>query len=320
MGAQMTRIAVLDDWQNVARAYADWSALPKGAELVVFNDHLRDAELVAERLKDFDVVCIMRERTPFPRAMFERLPKLRLLVSTGPRNASIDLAAAKERGVTVCGTSSTGHPTAELAWGLILGLARRIAFEDRAVREGRWQSTIGVDMKGKRLGVIGLGRLGSRVAAVGRAFEMDVVAWSQNLTAERAAEAGVRLVAKDELLRTADVVSLHLVLSPRSRGVIGAAELALMKPSALLVNTSRGPLIDEAALIAALRERRISGAGLDVYDEEPLPADHPLRRLDNVLLTPHLGYVTEDTYRAFYGETVEAIVAFLAGAPVRVMG
>jgi phosphoglycerate dehydrogenase-like enzyme len=316
----MTRIAVLDDWQNVARSYADWSVLPKDAEVVVFNDHLRDPELVAERLKDFEIVCIMRERTPFPRAMFERLPKLKLLVSTGPRNASIDLAAAKERGVTVCGTASTGHPTAELAWGLILGLARRIAFEDRAMREGRWQSTIGVDMKGKRLGVIGLGRLGGRVAAVGRAFEMDVVAWSENLTAERAAEAGAKRVAKDELLRTADVVSLHLVLSPRSRGVIGAAELALMKPTALLVNTSRGPLIDEAALIAALRAKRIAGAGLDVYDEEPLPSEHPLRRLDNVLLTPHLGYVTEDTYRVFYGETVEAIAAFLAGSPVRVMG
>ena len=315
----MTRIAVLDDWQNVARDCADWSALPKGAEVVVFNDHQPDEAKVAERLKDFDIVCIMRERTPFPRSLFERLPKLKLLVSTGPRNASIDLAAAKERGVTVCGTSSTAHPTAELAWGLILGLARKIAFEDRAMREGRWQSTIGVDLKGKRLGVIGLGRLGGRVAAVGRAFEMDVVAWSQNLTVERAAEAGVALATKEELLRSSDFISLHLVLSPRSRGVIGAAELALMKPSAFLVNTSRGPLIDEAALLDALRGERIAGAGLDVYDEEPLPARHPLRGLDNVLLTPHLGYVTETTYRVFYGETVEAIAAYLGGAPVRVM-
>lgn len=315
----MTRVAVLDDWQNVARRFADWSVLPNDVEVVVFNDHLRDVEPVAERLKDFEIVCIMRERTPFQRALFERLPKLRLLVTTGPRNASIDLEAAKERGVTVCGTSALGHPTAELTWGLILGLSRRIAFEDRAMREGRWQSTVGVDMKGKRLGVLGLGRLGSRVAAVGRALEMDVAAWSQNLTAERAAAVGAALVDKDELLATSDVVTLHLVLSPRTRGLIGAAELARMKPTALLVNTSRGPLIDEAALLAALRERRIAGAALDVYDVEPLPGDHPLRRLDNVLLTPHLGYVTEDTYRAFYRETVEAIGAFLAGAPVRVI-
>lgn len=315
----MTRVAVLDDWQNVARRFADWSVLPKDVEVAVFNDHLPDLEPLAERLKDFDVVCIMRERTPFTRALFERLPKLKLLVTTGPRNASIDLEAAKARGVTVCGTSALGHPTAELTWGLILGLARRIAFEDRAMREGRWQSTIGVDMKGKRLGVIGLGRLGSRVAAVGRAFEMDVVAWSQNLTAERAEAVGAKLVGKDELLATSDVVTLHLVLSPRTRGIIGAAELARMKPEALLINTSRGPLIDEQALLAALRERRIAGAALDVYDVEPLPADHPLRRLDNVLLTPHLGYVTEDTYRVFYRETVEAIGAFLAGAPVRVI-
>lgn len=316
----MTRVAVLDDWQNVARTYGDWSVLPKDVEVVVFNDHLPDLEPLVARLADFEIVCIMRERTPFTRALFERLSRLKLLVTTGPRNASIDLAAAKERGVTVCGTAALGHPTAELAWGLILGLARHVPKEDRAMREGRWQSTVGVDLKGKRLGVVGLGRLGSRVAAVGRAFEMDVVGWSQNLTEARAAEVGVRPVAKDELLRTSDFVSLHLVLSPRSRGTVGAAELASMKPSAFLINTSRGPLVDEAALVAALRARKIAGAGLDVYDVEPLPADHPLRRLDNVLLTPHLGYVTEDTYRMFYAETVEGVAAFLRGAPVRVIG
>jgi phosphoglycerate dehydrogenase-like enzyme len=320
MGAQMTRVAVLDDWQNVARSYADWSVLPKDVEVVVFNDHLAELEPLAARLAGFEVVCIMRERTPFTRALFERLPRLKLLVTTGPRNASIDLAAARERGVTVSGTGALGYPTAELAWGLILGLARRIPVEDRAMREGRWQSTIGVDLKGKRLGVIGLGRLGSRVAAVGRAFEMEVVAWSQNLTEARAAAAGARLLGKDELLRTSDFVSLHLVLSERTRGVLGAAELASMKRTAFLINTSRGPLVEEAALLEALRERRIAGAGLDVYDVEPLPADHPLRRLDNVLLTPHLGYVTEDAYRTFYGETVESVAAFLRGAPVRVLG
>jgi len=316
----VTRVAVLDDWQNVARSFGDWSVLPKDVEVVVFNDHLPDLEPLVARLADFEIVCIMRERTPFTRAVFERLPKLKLLVTTGPRNASIDLVAARERGVVVSGTAALGHPTAELAWGLILGLARHIPVEDRAMRGGAWQSTVGVDLKGKRLGVVGLGRLGSRVAAVGRAFEMDVVAWSQNLDEARAREAGARLVSKDELLRTSDFVSLHLVLSPRSRGVVGAAELASMKPSAFLVNTSRGPLVDEAALVAALRARRIAGAGLDVYDVEPLPVAHPLRGLDNVLLTPHLGYVTEDTYRMFYAETVESVAAFLRGAPVRVVG
>jgi phosphoglycerate dehydrogenase-like enzyme len=261
----------------------------------------------------------MRERTPFPRRLLERLPNLKLLVTTGARNASIDVAAAGERGVTVCGTTGLGSPTAELTWGLILGLVRNIPFDDRTIREGGWQTTIGPNLEGKLLGVIGLGNLGSRVAAVGKALGMEVIAWSQNLTAERAAGQGARLVSKEELLSTADVVTIHLVLSDRTRGLIGTNDIGLMKPSSYLVNTSRGPIVDEAALIEALRNRRIAGAALDVYDEEPLPADHPLRSLPNTVLTPHIGYVTTDNYRAFYGGAVEDVAAFLAGSPLRVI-
>jgi phosphoglycerate dehydrogenase-like enzyme len=315
----VTRVAILDDYQGVALGLADWSRLPADVEVVVFRDHLADLDAVAARLAEFEVVVAMRERTPFPRALFARLPRLRCLVTTGMRNAAIDLGTAAGQGVLVCGTDGLPSPTAELTWGLILALLRRIPAEDRAVRDGRWQESLGLGLHDKTLGVIGLGRLGSRVARVGRAFEMRVLAWSQNLTAERAAEAGATRVDRDELLARSDVVTLHLVLSERTRGLIGARELALMKPSAYLVNTSRGPLVDEAALVRALREGTIAGAGLDVYDEEPLPRDHPLRRLPNTVLTPHLGYVTEETYRVFYGQALEDVEAFLRGQPTRVL-
>jgi phosphoglycerate dehydrogenase-like enzyme len=315
----MTRIAILDDYQDAARRLADWARLPAGAELTVFRDHLADLHAVAARLADFDVVVAMRERTPFSRALLERLPRLRLLVTTGMRNAAIDLQAAVDRGVVVCGTGGLPYPTAELAWGLVLSLMRRIPREDRATREGRWQETVGLGLNGKTLGVLGLGTLGSRVARFGRAFEMEVLAWSQNLTAERAAELGAVRVEKDDLLARSDVVSIHLVLSERTRGLIGARELGLMKRTAYLVNTSRGPIVDETALVRALREGTIAGAGLDVYDEEPLPLDHPLRGLPSTVITPHLGYVTEETYRIFYGQALEDILAFLRGEPVRVL-
>ena len=313
----MTRVAILDDYQGVARRMADWTSLPAGTELVIFADHLNDAGAVAARLADFDAVVAMRERTAFPRALLEKLPRLRLLVTTGMRNASIDVGAAVERGVIVCGTAGLPYPTAELTWGLILALVRRIPTEDRATREGRWQVSCGLGLSGKTLGVIGLGGLGSRVAKVGRAFEMDVIAWSQNLTAARAAEVGATLVAKDDLLARADVVSIHLVLGDRTRRLIGARELSRMKRTAYLVNTSRGPIVDEAALVAAVRQGTIAGAGLDVYDEEPLPLDHPLRNLPNTVITPHLGYVTEEGYRIFYGQALEDVKAWLAGKPVR---
>jgi phosphoglycerate dehydrogenase-like enzyme len=315
----MAQVAILDDYQNVARRMADWASLPAGNEVVVFADHLSGTDAVAKRLADFEAVVAMRERTPFPRALLERLPRLKLLVTTGMRNASIDVAAAIERGITVCGTAGLPYPTAELAWGLILGLFRRIPTEDRATREGRWQVSCGLGLNGKTLGVIGLGGLGSRVAKIGRAFEMDVIAWSQNLTAARATEVGATLVTKDELLARSDVVSIHLVLGERSRGLIGARELARMKPTAYLVNTSRGPIVDEAALVEAVRKGTIAGAGLDVYDEEPLPLDHPLRNLPNTVITPHLGYVTEEGYKIFYGHALEDVKGWLAGQPVRVL-
>ena len=315
----MARVAILDDYQNVARRMADWASLPAGTEVVVFADHLSGTDAVAKRLADFDAVVAMRERTPFPRALLERLPKLKLLVTTGMRNASIDVAAAIERGITVCGTAGLPYPTAELTWGLILGLFRRIPSEDRATREGRWQVSCGLGLNGKTLGVIGLGGLGSRVAKIGRAFEMDVIAWSQNLTAARATEAGATLVTKDELLARSDVVSVHLVLGDRTRGLLGARELARMKPTAYLVNTSRGPIVDENALVDAVRKGTIAGAGLDVYDEEPLPLDHPLRNLPNTVITPHLGYVTEEGYKIFYGHALEDVKGWLAGQPMRVL-
>jgi phosphoglycerate dehydrogenase-like enzyme len=313
----MMRVAILDDYQRVALAMADWQSLHPQAEMQAFADHLDDLDAVARRLHTFECVVAMRERTPFPRALFEKLPNLRLLVTSGTRNAAIDLAAASERKVQVCGTDMLPYPTAELTWGLILALFRHIPQEDRATRAGRWQTTLGIGLKGKTLGLLGLGRLGGQVARVGLAFGMEVIAWSQNLTAERAAEAGAALVSKDELFQRADIVSVHLVLSPRSRGLVGAAELQRMKKTAFLVNTSRGPIVDEAALLASLRERRIAGAGLDVFEPEPLPKGHPVLALDNVVITPHLGYVTEEGYRIAYGHAVENIRAFLEGKVLR---
>ena len=313
----MKRCAIIDDYQGCALEVADWSALAPGVEVEAFPDHVADEDEFARRYGGFEIICAMRERTPFPRSMFEKLPRLELLLTSGMRNLSIDGAAARDHGVTVCGTLSLGYPTAELTWGLILALARSIPAEDRATRAGGWQQTLGVGLEGKVLGIVGLGRLGSRVAKVGTALGMEVIAWSQNLTGERCREIGVALADKETLLRSSDVISIHLLLSERTRGLIGASDLAMLKPEAFLVNTSRGPIVDEAALIGALENRAIAGAGLDVFDIEPLPADHPFRRLDNTVITPHLGYVSVENYRGFYGGMVEDIRAWLAGEPIR---
>jgi phosphoglycerate dehydrogenase-like enzyme len=314
----MPRIAVLDDYQSAAARFSDWSAVPD-ADVVEFPDHLADEDAVAERLRDFDVVVAMRERTEFRRSLLERLPNLRLLVTTGRRNKSIDVEAANERGITVCGTGILPTGTAELTWGLILAVARHIPREDASVRAGGWQETVGTDLAGARLGVLGLGNQGSQVARVGLAFDMDVVAWSENLTDERAAEVGARRVDKDELFATSDVVTIHTLLSKRTRGLVGADDLGRMKPTAILINTSRGPIVDEAALLDALQAGTIGGAGLDVFETEPLPADHPLRSAPRTVLTPHVGYVTEKTYEVFYREAVEDVAAFVAGAPIRTL-
>jgi phosphoglycerate dehydrogenase-like enzyme len=311
---------VLDDYQQVASTHADWDAL--GAqEVTFFREHLGGPDDVVAALEPYDVVVAMRERTAFPAHVLERLPHLGLLVTTGPANVAIDVAAARERGVTVSGTGgvSPSTPTVEMTWALILAAARHVPAEDRAVREGGWQHTVGRDLSGRRLGVVGLGGLGRPVATVGLAFGMDVVAWSQHLDPDDARAAGVTPVDKDELLATSDVVTIHLKLSERTTGLIGRDELARMKPTALLVNTSRGPIVDEAALLAALREKRIAGFGADTFDTEPLPSSHPLRAEPRALLTPHLGYVTEDTYRDFYAGMVQAIEAWLAGRPINVL-
>jgi phosphoglycerate dehydrogenase-like enzyme len=304
-------VAVLDDYQGVALELADWSPVLSRATVDVYNDHLANPDAVVERLAPYDVLCVMRERTPLRRDLIERLPRLKLIASTGPRNASIDSAAAKERGITVLHTGYTSSPTIELTWALILAGARHVISENASLRAGGWQRSVGEDMANKTLGIIGLGNIGSRVAKVGLAFGMQVIAWSQNLTAEAAAAGGARLVSKEELLRTADVVSIHLVLSGRTTGLIGAAELALMKPSARLVNTSRGPIVVEAALIDALANHRIAGAALDVFDTEPLPPQHPFRRLGNLLATPHIGYVSRGLYERFYRDSVSNIAAWL---------
>lgn len=317
--ARGLRIAVLDDYQQVALSSADWRALPPDSEVQVFQDHLDDEAALAQRLRTFQVIVAMRERTPFPRSLLEQLPELRLLITTGARNASIDVAAARERGVVVSGTGGLPYPTAELTWGLILALARNIPQEDSAVRQGAWQTALGVGISGKTLAVLGLGRLGTQVARIGRAFGANVIAWSPNLTRERAAAAEVEWVDKEQLLSRADFLTIHLVLGAKTRGLIGAAELALLKRTAYLVNTSRGPIIEEPALISALRERRIAGAGLDVFDLEPLASDHPLRTLPNTVITPHIGYVTRETYEIFYREAIEDIRAFAQGAPLRVI-
>lgn len=305
-------VAVLDDYQNAALRLADWSVLDGRAAITIFNDHLADADAVVERLKGFDVLCVMRERTPLPRAVLERLPRLKLVVSTGARNAAIDAEAAAERGVALAFTGYTSAPTIEMTWALILAASRHIVHENLAFRRGAWQQGIGIGLAGKTLGVLGLGRVGGAVAEVGALFGMKVITWSPNMTPERAAERGATAVTKAELLRRSDVLTLHMVLSPKTRGLLGAEDLAQMKTSSLLVNTSRGPLVDEAALLSALTSRRIALAALDVFDTEPLPADHPLRSLENVLGTPHIGYVADDLYRIFYGDTVKALDGWLA--------
>jgi phosphoglycerate dehydrogenase-like enzyme len=306
-------ISVLDDYQHVALSLADWSVLDTRATVTVFNDHLADSDAVVERLEPFDIVCVMRERTPMTRSVIERLPRLRLIASTATRNASIDLTAAEERGVQVAHTGYTSAPTIELTWALILGGARSIIAENASLRSGGWQRFIGDDIAGRTLGVLGLGNIGGAVAKIGTAFGMNVIAWSQNLTAERAAEVGAELVSKEELFRRADVVSVHLVLSGRTRGLVGAPELSIMKPTARLVNTSRGPIVAEADLIAALKAQKIASAAVDVFDQEPLPLDHPFRTLANLLATPHIGYVSRGLYARFYQDTVENIRRWLNG-------
>lgn len=313
------RVAILDDYQGVARDLADWSQLPPGSDLTVFDRPLGDEAAVAAALEPFDVLVIMRERTPFPASLIGRLPKLKLLVTTGARNNAIDLAACAARGIPVCGTRMVGTPTAELTWGLILALAKRIPAEERALREGRWQTGLTGDLAGKRLGLVGLGKLGGKVAQVGLAFGMEVAAWSPNLTDERAAAAGVIRLEKRDLFATSDVVSVHLVLSERTRGVVGADEIGAMKPTAFLVNTSRAGLVDEAALIHALRHGHIGGAGIDVFPIEPLPENSLWLDLPNTVLTPHLGYVTRENYAVFYRDALEDILAWTAGSPVRLL-
>ena len=312
------KIAILDDYQNVASSLADWDSL--AADVVVFTKAFRDSDEAVRALAGFDVLVAMRERTPFPAEVLERLTGLRLLVSTGPVNAAIDVAAARRHGITVCGTGYESHPTIEHTWALILGAARNLPAEAESMRTGGWQVTAGEGLHGKTLGLLGLGRVGSAVARVGQAFGMSTIAWSQHLTAETAAEHGARAVTKQQLFTESDVLSIHVVLSERTRGLVAAAELGSMKPSAVLVNTSRGPVVDEAALIGALSEGRIRGAAIDVFDIEPLPADHRLRSLPNALLTGHVGYVTRDLYTIFYRDAVEDIAAYQAGAPIRLMG
>lgn len=315
------RCALLDDYQKVALSLADWPSIAEAVEVFPLHRHFEEEDELVAAIGDCEIVVIMRERTPFRASLFARLPRLKLLVTTGMRNASVDLAAAAAHGVVVCGTASRPEPPAELTWALILGLARNLVPESNALRgDGPWQSTIGMDLQGRRLGLLGLGKIGSRVARVGVAFEMDVVAWSQNLTRERTEALGVGLAAsKEELLETSDFVSIHLVLSARTRGLLGAAELRRMRQTAYLINTSRAPIVDREALLEALRSGWIAGAGLDVFATEPLPADDPLRSLPNVLATPHLGYVTWTSYGVYYREALEDIQAFLAGAPIRTL-
>ena len=316
----MVRAAILDDYQNVALKFADWSAIAKDVQVKVFNAPLGDDNAVIKTLQGFAIVNMMRERTPFNRKVIEGLPDLKLLITTGARNNSIDLKACAEFGVTVCGTAGFGNPTAAIAVGLMLELTRHIGFENARMKAGApWQVTVGHDLDGKTLGVLGLGKLGQRVAGVAKSLGMKVIAWSQNLTPENAKESGTEYVSKEDLFRNADVISIHVVLSDRTRGLVRAKDLGLMKKTAYLINTSRGPIVEEKALIAALNSKSIAGAGLDVFDIEPLPTDHPFREMDNVVLTPHLGYVSEENYRTFYSGVVEDIRAWLDGKPVRML-
>jgi phosphoglycerate dehydrogenase-like enzyme len=309
--SSLIRIAILDDYQNVALDMADWSALKGRADITVFNDHIADTAQIIERLKPFDVVCVMRERTPLTREIIESLPNLKLIASTGPANASIDTQAAAQRNIKVAHTGYSSTPTIEFTWAMILGMARNIAIENQSLREGGWQRTLGTELAGKTLGLLGLGHIGSAVGVIGRAFRMNVIAWSQNLTAERAQSKGVQLVDKDTLFSTSDFLSIHLRLSERTRGLVGAAELARMKPTSRLINTSRGPIVNIDALRAALDNGQIAGAAIDVYDVEPLDAADPLRAQRNLLATPHIGYVTHEMYQTFYRDTVRNIVEWL---------
>jgi phosphoglycerate dehydrogenase-like enzyme len=305
------QIAVLDDYQNAALESADWSVLRDRADITVFQDHLADPDAVIERLLPFDVVCVMRERTPLPRNVIERLPNLKLIASTGSVNASIDVAVAGDRGIAVVHTGYRSDPTVEFTWALILACARHIVTESNSLRSGGWQQTVGVDLRGKTLGVLGLGNVGSEVARIGSAFGMKLIAWSQNMTAETAKATGAILVSKDQLFERADILTIHLVLSSRTRGLVGAAELGKMKPAAWLINASRGPIVEEQALITALQNKRLAGAAIDVFDIEPLPPSHPFRTLDNVLATPHIGYVSQGLYKTFYEDTVSNIRKWL---------
>jgi len=315
------RCAIIDDYQNVALKLADWSKVTKDVEIKVFTEAVRrsDADTIRD-CKDFDIVVMMRERTRFSRAVIDGLPKLKLLITTGAYNASIDIKACQERGIVVSGTGGFGNPTTGITFGLILELTRRIGWEHARMKSGvLWQNTLGMDIEGKTLGVLGLGKLGARAAGVGKAFGMKVIAWSQNLTPERCKEVGVEYSTKEDLFRNADVVTIHLVLSDRTRGLVGANELGSMKKSAYIVNTSRGPIIDEKALLDALNKKQIAGAGLDVFDVEPLPLDHPYRKMDNVVITPHLGYVSQQNYEKYYPDIVDNIRGFLDGKPARIV-
>ncbi len=313
------RVAILDDYFDAALRLTDWSPLAGRAEVKVFTKPFGAEENAASMLADFEIIVGMRERTPFPGTLIRRLPKLKLLITTGMRNFSFDLEAARSQGVTVCGTGGVGSPTSELAVGMMIALMRDIPGQFGSMRQGGWQTRPGHDLAGKTLGLLGLGKLGGAVAAAGNAFNMKVIAWSQNLTDQRAAECKARRVEKEELFRHSDVISIHLVLSGRTRGIVGPRELGRMKPTAYLVNTSRGELVDEAALLKVLLEKKIAGAAIDVYGTEPLPPDHPLRKVENVLLTPHIGYVTAENLAKMYQDAVEDILAFLDGKPVRVL-
>jgi D-3-phosphoglycerate dehydrogenase len=315
------RCAILDDYQNVALKLADWSKITKDVDIQVFTEAVRrsDADTIND-CKDFDIVVMMRERTRFPRAVIDGLPKLKLLITTGAYNASIDMKACQERGIVVCGTGGYGNPTTGITFGMILELTRRIGWEHARMKSGvLWQNTLGMDIEGKTLGVLGLGKLGARAAGVGKAFGMKVIAWSQNLTPERCKEVGVEYSSKEDLFRSADVVTIHLVLSDRTRGLVAAKELGLMKKTAYVVNTSRGPIIEEKSLLEALNKKQIAGAGLDVFDVEPLPLEHPYRKMENVVITPHLGYVSQQNYEKYYPDIVEDIRGFLDGKPTRVI-
>jgi phosphoglycerate dehydrogenase-like enzyme len=313
------QIAVIDDWQDVARNVVDWSLLDDIGQVTFVHDYPADNETLAQRLADFEVICVMRERTRFDADLLGRLPNLKLLLTGGMRNAALDFKAAAALGIQVCGTDSYKHAAPELTWALIMAATRNLVAEANALRAGQWQQSLGGDLHGKTLAILGLGSIGQRVAQFGQVFGMRVIAWSENLTAERAAEVGVSYVTKQELFEQADVLSVHLVLSERSRGIVDAQALDWMKPTALLVNTARGPIVDEAALIKALQKNHLAGAALDVFDEEPLPELHPFRTLDNVLATPHVGYVSRQNYQQFFSQMIEDIQAWAAGAPVRLL-